>query len=46
VAREGGCHSFRIPSVIAAADGTLLAFAEARRASAADVGDIDLALKQ
>lgn len=43
---EAGYHTFRIPSVIAARDGTLLAFAEARRAGAADAGDIDLVVKR
>ena len=46
VAGESGYHTFRIPSVIATAKGTLLAFAEARRAGAADAGDIDLVLKR
>ncbi len=45
-AGEGGYHTFRIPSVIAAADGSLLAFAEARRGGAGDSGDIDLVLKR
>ena len=43
---EAGYNTFRIPSVIAARDGTLLAFAEARRAGAADAGDIDLVVKR
>ena len=46
VAGEGGFHTFRIPSVIATPSGTLLAFAEGRRAGAADAGDIDLVLKR
>jgi hypothetical protein len=45
-AQEAGYHTFRIPAVIAARDGTLLAFAEARRSDAADSGDIDLVLKR
>lgn len=36
---------FRIPSIVRAADGTLLAFAEARRNSTADRGDIDLVVR-
>lgn len=46
VAGQDGYHTFRIPSVIATNKGTLLAFAEARRANAADAGDIDLVLKR
>jgi sialidase-1 len=45
-AGDAGYHTFRIPAVIAARDGTLLAFAEGRRAGAADAGDIDLVLKR
>lgn len=43
---EGGYHTFRIPAVVEATDGTLLAFAEARVNSPADNGDIDLVLKR
>ena len=46
VAGESGYHTFRIPSVIATSKGTLLAFAEGRRSSAGDAGDIDLVLKR
>jgi sialidase-1 len=46
VAGEGGYHTFRIPSAIATRKGTLLAFAEGRRAGAGDAGDIDLVLKR
>ncbi|MEO5822398.1 MAG: sialidase family protein [Vicinamibacteraceae bacterium] len=45
-AGDGGYHTFRIPSIIAARNGTLLAFAEARREGAADAGDIDLVVKR
>jgi sialidase-1 len=45
-AGDGGYHTFRIPSLIAARNGTLLAFAEARREGAADAGDIDLVVKR
>lgn len=41
-----GYNCFRIPAIIAAADGTLLAFAEARRDGTADKGDIDLVLRR
>jgi sialidase-1 len=46
VAGEGGYHTIRIPSVVATEKGTLLAFAEARRTSARDSGDIDLVVKR
>ncbi|MFJ2647655.1 exo-alpha-sialidase [Streptomyces sp. NPDC087420] len=43
----GGYHTFRIPAVVATprtpdAPGTLVAFAEARRDSKADAGDVDV----
>ncbi len=41
-----GYTSFRIPAVVRARSGILLAFAEGRVASAADWGDIDLVLKR
>jgi sialidase-1 len=44
VAGAGGYHTYRIPSLLVTPKGTLLAFAEARRAGAADAGDIDLVL--
>jgi sialidase-1 len=40
-----GYASFRIPAVVRAADGTLLAFAEGRVDSAQDSGDIDIVRK-
>jgi len=42
----GGYHTYRIPALIVAADDTILAFCEARRNSASDSGDIDIALKR
>jgi sialidase-1 len=39
-------NTFRIPSIIATANGTLLAFAEGRRTGAGDAGDIDLVMKR
>jgi sialidase-1 len=41
-----GYASFRIPAVVATGGGTLLAFAEGRRSSAADHGDIDIVLRR
>lgn len=41
-----GYHTYRIPSVIRAADGTLLAFCEGRKNGGGDSGDIDLLLRR
>ncbi|MER5973987.1 sialidase family protein [Streptomyces sp. NPDC002055] len=41
-----GYASFRIPAVVRAADGALLAFAEGRIDSRDDVGDIDVVLRR
>ncbi len=46
VAGEGGYHTYRIPAIVQALDGTLLAFCEGRKNSASDTGDIDLILKR
>jgi sialidase-1 len=46
VAGEQGYHSYRIPSLIVSAKGTLLAFCEGRKKSRSDTGDIDLLLKR
>ncbi len=46
IAGHDGYHTYRIPSLIVTPKGRLLAFAEARRAAAADSGDIDLVLKR
>ena len=46
VAGEKGYNTFRIPSIIAAGRGTLLAFAEGRREGSGDAGDIDLVLRR
>ncbi|SEE72817.1 sialidase family protein [Jiangella alba] len=43
---QDGYHTFRIPAVAQAQDGTLLAFAEGRVDSPGDDGDIDLVLKR
>ncbi len=43
---EEGYSNYRIPSIITAQDGTLLAFCEARKINRSDSGDIDLVLKR
>jgi len=43
---EGGYHTYRIPSLIVTAKGTLLAFAEGRKNGTSDTGDIDLVLRR
>ena len=43
---EGGYYGFRIPAVVQAQNGTILAFAEARKNSNSDFGDIDLVVKR
>ncbi len=45
-AGEGGYNCFRIPALLTAADGTILAFSEGRRESCRDDADIDLVLKR
>jgi len=50
VSGKDGYHTYRIPAVEAAADGSLVAFAEARKNNMADPGmennDIDLVMKR
>ena len=46
VAGTDGYHTYRIPSVIRARDGTLLAFAEGRKSGRGDSGNIDLLVKR
>ena len=41
-----GYNTFRIPAIVKATNGDLLAFAEGRKASRSDTGDIDLLLKR
>lgn len=43
---EGGYHTFRIPAIVQAVDGTLLAFAEGRVNSPEDNGNVDVVLKR
>ncbi|MEO1994152.1 MAG: sialidase family protein, partial [Planctomycetaceae bacterium] len=50
ISGEEGYHTFRIPCLLTAGDGSLLAFAEARKHNASDPGfdnnDIDLVMKR
>lgn len=46
VSGQDGYHTYRIPSLIVTARGTLLAFAEGRKAGSGDAGDIDLLVKR
>jgi sialidase-1 len=41
-----GYHTYRIPAVLRAKDGTLLAFAEGRKSGRSDAGDIDMLVKR
>src|SRR5690606_18951381 len=43
---EGGYHTYRIPAIVVTHDGTLLAFAEGRKDSRGDAGDIDMLVKR
>lgn len=45
-AGEGGVHTYRVPALVVAANGDLVAFAEARHGGAGDAGDIDLVAKR
>jgi sialidase-1 len=46
IAGEGGYDTYRIPGVVVAKDGTILLFAEGRRNSSSDSGDIDMVLRR
>ena len=46
VAGSNNFHTFRIPAIVVATNGALLAFCEGRRNSASDSGAIDLLLKR
>src|SRR5437016_10153392 len=43
---QEGCFTYRIPVIVRAHNGDLLAFAEGRKKSASDFGDIDIVLKR
>ena len=43
---RGPCHTYRIPALVKTSSGTLLAFCEGRRNSAADHGDVDILVKR
>ena len=45
-AGQDGYHTFRIPALVVAKNGDVLAFAEARKASEKDTGDIDLVVRR
>ena len=46
ISGEDGYHTYRIPSLLVAADGSFLAFCEGRKHGRGDSGDIDLLLKR
>ena len=46
VSGQGGYHTYRIPSLIATRNGTVLAFCEGRKHGSGDSGDIDLLLRR
>ncbi|HVT28732.1 MAG TPA: sialidase family protein [Lacipirellulaceae bacterium] len=43
---QDGYHTYRIPAIVRATSGDLLAFAEGRKNAASDHGDIDIVLKR
>jgi len=45
-AKDAGYHCYRIPALLVTKQGTVLAFAEARKNNCSDHGDVDLVLKR
>src|SRR6187402_1462991 len=45
-AGEDGYHTYRIPTIVRATNGDLLAFCEGRKKAHLDDGDIDIVLKR
>lgn len=43
---ENGYQCYRIPAIVKAPDGSLLAFAEGRRTNCGDFGDVDIVLRK
>lgn len=43
---QGGYHTYRIPALVVTTNGSVLAFAEGRKNSGGDAGDIDLVLRR
>src|SRR6185503_18957190 len=46
IAGQGGYHTYRIPAIVVATNGAVLAFCEGRKNGAGDAGDIDVVLKR
>src|ERR1051325_9416204 len=46
VSGQDGYHTYRIPAIVRAKNGDLVAFCEGRKNGAGDAGDIDLLLKR
>lgn len=46
VSGQNGYHTYRIPAIVVATNGAVLAFCEGRKQGAGDAGDIDLLLKR